>query len=155
MAYLKIFATSTALSVSASSTLNLLQVKAPSNQVVLIRGIRFAGNSAAGGVDVPVKYRLTRSTANFGSSSSNSAVTGKQDPGRAETIQSTITGNLTTPPTSPTDTGDLWYVSPQTCYEIIFPADQPIIIPGGASVQIEATTGSTAASPEVTFLVEE
>jgi hypothetical protein len=53
-------------SLVAATPKSLLQIIAPTKQRVIIRALRFFGKQPAGGTDTPVKIRLTRSTANFG-----------------------------------------------------------------------------------------
>lgn len=141
MAYLQWWANSGEVALVAATAKTLLQVKAPANQVVLIRSIRILGKQAAGGTDAVVKVRMTRSTGSFGTFSA--AAPGKQDPGRGETIQSVVGANATVEPTSPTDSGLWWEVQPQAGVEEFLPLTQPIVIPGGQAVNFEATSSGT------------
>ena len=137
------------ITLAASTAKTCLQVKAPTNQRVLIRKLRIMGKMAAGGTDTPVKVRMTRSTANFGTGSSVTPT--KCNPSDTETIQSTAFGTFTVEPTTPTDGGLWWEVQPQSGIIEFYPDKEPIIIPGGQSVQFEATS---AATPTLNFQAE-
>lgn len=135
---------------SASTEKTLLQIKAPSNQRVAIKGIKLMGKQPAGGTDAVVKIRMTRSTANFGTGSS--ATPGKNNPSDPETIQSTCYNNFTVEPTSPTDSGLWWEVQPQAGIIEFLPIDMVIEIPGGQSVNFAATsTGTPTLTVTVSF----
>lgn len=125
----------------ASTAKTLLMVKAPANQRVLVKGLKLMGKSSAGGSDAVVKIRLTRSTANFGTGSA--ATPSKNDPSDSETLQSTCFANFTVEPTSPTDGGLWWEVQPQTGVIEFLPPGMEIKVPGGQSVQFEATSTAT------------
>jgi hypothetical protein len=122
----------------ASTAKSLLQIKAATNQRVLIRGLRLLGKQPAGGTDTPVKIRMTRSTANFGTFTG--ATPAKNDPTDSETLQTTCGSNASVEPTSPTDGGLWWEVQPQSGIEELLPPDLVIKVPGGQSVQFEATS---------------
>ena len=141
MAGLLAFTTSGEVALVASTAKSVLQVKAPANQRILIREIAFYGKQPAGGTDTPVKVRMTRSTANFGTFSAATAT--KNDAGAGETLQATYGTNASVEPTAPTDTGRLWEFSPQNGIIEPFPLEQPIIVPGGQSVQFEMTSVAT------------
>jgi hypothetical protein len=127
------------VTLAASVTTTLLQIKAPANQALRIKSINVWGKQPAGGVDTPVKIRLTRSTASFGTGTA--ATPGKTDPGRGETIQSTCyAAPFSTAPTTPTDTGIWMEVQPQTAAFYPVPFGQDLIIPGGAAINVEAIT---------------
>jgi hypothetical protein len=120
---------------------SVLQIKAPANQRILVRQLQIAGKAAAGGTDAVGKIRVTRSTANFGTFSS--ATPSKNNPSDSETLQVTAGSNATVEPTSPAD-GGWWYeLNPQTGVVIVFPADKPLIVPGGQSLQFEITVSGT------------
>lgn len=136
----------------ANTPKTVLAIKAPTNQRLLIRGLKFLGKSAAGGTDVPVKVRLTRSTANFGTGST--ATPAKNDPNDGETVQSTAASNFTVEPTSPTDGGLCWEFSPQGGIMESLPPDVLLKVPGGQSVQFEMTAPG-AATALVTITYEE
>lgn len=125
----------------ASTAKSILQIKAATNQRVLVRSLRFTGKQAAGGTDTPVKIRMTRNSANFGTFTSQTAA--KNNPSNGETVQTSVGQNATVEPTSPTDTNLWWEVQPQLGIEEFLPITQPIDIPGGQSVQFEATSGAT------------
>lgn len=148
MALLRFNVNSGETTLVANTPKTILQIKAPANQRVLIRALRFFGKQAAGGTDVPCKVRMTRSTAAFGTSSA--ATIGKVNPGDPETIQSTAFATFTAEPTS-TDAGLWWELQPQTGVEEFLPDNRPIMIPGGQSVQFEATSSGT---PVLNFQAE-
>jgi hypothetical protein len=126
----------------AAAAKSVLQIKAPTNQRVLVKALRLLGKQAAGGTDTPVKIRVTRSTANFGTFTA--ATPGKNDPNDGETIQTTCGANASVEPTSPTD-GGLWYeLQPQLGIIELFPPGVEIKIPGGQSIQIECTSATTS-----------
>lgn len=130
----------------AATPKTVLQIKAPANHRLKLRNVKLFGKQPAGGVDTPVKVRLTRSTASFGTGSA--ATPGKIDPAMAETVQSTAAANFTVEPTSPTDTGVEWEVQPQS--GVIEPQipGQELVIPGGQALNFEATS---VATPTVLF----
>lgn len=125
----------------AATAKSCLQIKAAANQRVLIKGLKLMGKQPAGGTDTPVKIRMTRSTANFGTFSS--ATPAKNDPNDAETIQTACGSNATVEPTSPTDGGMWWEVQPQSGVIEFLPPGMEIKVPGGQSVQFEATSPAT------------
>ena len=123
----------------ASTAKTVLQIKAATNQRVLVRRLRILGKQTLGGLDPVVKIRLTRSTASFGTGTAASP--GKNDPTASETIQTTAAANFSAEPTSPADGGLWWEVQPQS--GLIEYLDPPIVCPGGQSVQFEATSSAT------------
>jgi hypothetical protein len=125
----------------AATAKSLLQVKAPANQRVLIRSVKILGKQSAGGTDAVVKVRLTRSTAAFGTFSA--ATANKSNPSNGEAIQSTFGANATVEPTTPTDGGVWWEVQPQAGVIEFYPPGLEIQVPGGQSVQFEATSAGT------------
>lgn len=125
----------------AATSKSVLQVKAAANQRVLIRQLRFFGKQPAGGTDTPVKVRMTRSSANFGTFSA--ATPGKNNPSNGETVQTTCGANASAEPTTPSDSGLWWEVQPQLGVEEFLPINQPIEVPGGQSVQFECTSPGT------------
>lgn len=125
----------------ASTAKTVLQIKAATNQRVLIKGLKLFGKQAAGGTDAVVKVRMTRSTASFGTGTA--ATPGKNDPNDGETIQTTCAGNFTVEPTSPTDSGLWWELQPQSGIEEFIPPGMEIKIPGGQSVNFEMTSTGT------------
>lgn len=153
MAGLKLWATSGECALVASTAKTLLQIKAPTNQRLVVRGLRILGKQAAGGTDAVVKVRLTRSTANFGTAA-GSATTGKLNPSNGETAQGTYGANFSAEPTSPTDAGLLWEVQPQAGVIEFYPPGMEIEVPGGQAVNIECTSTGTP-TLAVTATVEE
>lgn len=125
----------------AATAQTLLQIKAAANQRVLIKALRFTGKMPAGGTDTPIKIRMTRSTSNFGTSSS--ATPAKNNPSNGETIQTTCASTFTVEPTSPADGGLLWELQPQSGIIELLTPDLYIEIPGGAAVNFEATSAAT------------
>jgi hypothetical protein len=128
-------------SLVANTAKSILQIKAPANQRVIVRALRFFGKQPAGGTDTPVKIRLTRSTANFGTFTS--ATPSKNDPNDGETIQTTCGANASVEPTSPADGGLWWELQPQTGIIEPMAPGQEIKIPGGQSAQFEFTSPGT------------
>ncbi|AMV28809.1 hypothetical protein VT84_30730 [Gemmata sp. SH-PL17] len=134
----------------ASTPKTVLQIKAPTNQRVLIKSLRLFGKAAAGGTGVPVKVRATRSTANFGTLSA--AAPGKNDPSDTETLQATAGANATVEPTTPADTGLIWEVPDQSGVIEFLPPGMEIRIPGGAALNIECTsTGTPTVAVQATY----
>lgn len=125
----------------AATAKSVLQIKAATNQRVLLKALRFLGKQAAGGTDAVVKIRMTRNSANFGTFSS--ATPGKNDPNDGETIQTTCGSNASAEPTSPSDSGLWWEVQPQSGVIEFLPPGLEIKIPGGQSVQFECTSSAT------------
>ena len=149
MAGLKIVGTTGEVTYSTTPETGL-QIKAPTNQRVVIKSIRALGKQAAGGTDTPVKIRGTRSTSNFGTAGS-SVTPGKLNPSNGETIQSTWGAAFSVEPTSPTDSGMWWEVQPQTGIIEFLPPGQEIEIPGGQAFNFEVTAG--AGTPKLTLTV--
>jgi hypothetical protein len=129
------------VSLTATVAKSILQIKAPTNQRLIIRTLRFFGKQPAGGTDTPVKIRLTRSTANFGTFTT--ATASKNDPNDGETLQATCGSAASVEPTSPTDGGLWWELQPQTCILEPLAPGQEIKIPGGQSAQFEFTSPGT------------
>jgi len=126
----------------------LLQIQAPANQRVIVRNIRASGLDASGSANLPVRYRITRSTSNFGTSST--ATPSKRNPSDAEAIQSTCKQTFTVEPTSPTEDGAI-YISPQ----LAFGEQGQWEIPGGQSLQVEALCPSGTPTVECWITAEE
>lgn len=125
----------------AATPKTVLQIKAPANQRVILSMLSITGKQPAGGTDTPVKVRLTRSTANFGTGTG--ATPGKNNPSDPETIQSVVASNFSVEPTSPTDTGLWWEVQPQSGMISFYPPDLRVEIPGGQSINVEITSVAT------------
>lgn len=126
----------------AATAKTVLQVKAATNQRVLIKGLKFLGKQAAGGTDAVCKVRMTRNSANFGTAGST-PVAGKLNPSNGETLQTTFGANFSAEPTTPTDSGLWWEVQPQGGIIEALPPGSWIEIPGGQSVQFEFTSTGT------------
>ena len=129
------------VALAAATAKTVLQIKAPANQRLLIHSIRFLGKQPAGGTDTPIKIRMTRNSAAFGTGSA--ATPAKNDPSDSETVQSTAASNFSAEPTTPTDGGIWWELQPQIAIEEFLPPGQEIKIPGGQSVQFECTSVGT------------
>ena len=125
----------------ASTAKSVLQIKAPANQRVLLKAIKLFGKQPAGGTDTPVKIRLTRSTANFGTFSA--ATANKNNPSNGETIQTSCGANASAEPTAPTDGGLWWEVQPQSGVIEFLPPGLEVQIPGGQAINIECTSNGT------------
>jgi hypothetical protein len=141
MAGVKAHVTSGEVTLVANTAKSCLQIKAAANQRVIVEALRITGKQPAGGTDTPVKIRMTRSTANFGTFSS--ATVGKNDPTDSETLQTTYGANASVEPTAPTDGSLWWEVQPQSGLIEFYPPDMRIEVPGGQSVQFEATSNAT------------
>lgn len=141
MAGLNLQITSGEVALVAATAKTILQIKAPANQRLLVTGLKLLGKAAAGGTEVPVKVRVTRNSANFGTGTS--ATPAKLNPSNGETVQSTAASNFTIEPTTPTDTGVTYEFSPQSGYAEFLPFDKPWEVPGGQSLQVEATSTGT------------
>jgi hypothetical protein len=141
MAGLVLYVNGAETTLVAATAKTLLQVKAPTNQRLVVKGLKFMGKMAAGGTDPVVKIRLTRSTANFGTGTG--ATPAKANPSNGETVQSTAAGNFTVEPTSPTDGGLQWELQPQSGVIEFIPPGVWIDVPGGQSAQFEATSSGT------------
>lgn len=125
----------------AATAKTVLQIKAATNQRVLLRGLKIMGKSPAGGTDTPVKVRLTRSTANFGTFTG--ATPNKNNPSNGETVQTTCGANATAEPTTPTDGGMWWEVQPQSGVIEFLPPGMEVQIPGGQALNVECTSAAT------------
>jgi hypothetical protein len=142
MAGVLINITSGEVSLAAATAKTVLQIVAATNQRVLVQGIKIMGKNAAGGTDVPVKVRLTRVATPSGTGTT--ATPAKNDPTDSETLQTSGKSNFTVEPTTPTDSG-IWYeVSPQTGTIEFLPPGQEIKIPGGQALMFEATAPGAA-----------
>lgn len=141
MAGILCFANSGEVALVAATAKSILQIKAPTNQRIIIRSVRLFGKQAAGGTDAVVKIRMTRSTANFGTFTAMTP--GKQNPSNGETLQGTYGQNASVEPTTPTDSFLYWELQPQSGIIELLPIDQWIEVPGGQSVQFEATSTGT------------
>lgn len=126
------------ISLTAAVAKTLLQIVAPSNHRLVVKGlwIMLKGTSAT---DTPVKYRITRQTT---AGTATAGVVGthisKGDNGYDETLQTTVQVNFTAEPT----TGDILEfgaVHPQTGFRVLYPLEMPMIIPGGTRLGIELT----------------
>lgn len=125
----------------AATAKTLIQIKAPANQRLKLKGLKILGKQSAGGTDAVVKVRMTRSTANFGTGSA--ATPGKANPSNGETVQSTAASNFTVEPTAPADAGLWWEVQPQSGVIEFYPPGLEVEVPGGQSAQLEATSAGT------------
>ncbi len=125
----------------AATPKTVLSIKAAANHRVVLKSLSVFGKSAAGGTDTPLKVKLTRSTANFGTGSS--ATPGKHNPSLPETVQTTCYSNFTVEPTTPADSGVWFEVQPQS--GLINPAafGGEVEIPGGNALNIELTSIAT------------
>lgn len=141
MAGLRLLVNSGECVMVAATAKTLLQVKAATNQRVIIRSIRCTGKQPAGGTDTPGKLRMTRSTANFGTGTV--ATAGKSNPSNGETIQTAFAGNFSAEPTSPTDSGLWWEVQPQSGVIEFLPPGSEIEVPGGQAANFELTIAGT------------
>lgn len=154
MAAVKLHATALENVLVAATPKTVLQILAATNQRVVVTALRFLGKQAAGGTDAPVKVKLTRSTANFGTGTAQTAGSGtyaKNDPSDSETVQTAVATNFTAEPTSPADAGLYYEFQPQSGLIELFPPGCEIKIPGGQSLNIELTSAGT---PTVTVVAD-
>ena len=135
----------------AATAKTVLQIKAPTNQRLKIKTIRCMGKGIVV-TDQPIYFRITRSSANFGTGSS--ATPGKTNTSNGETIQSTAFSNFTVEPTSPTHSGYEGDFHPQNGIMEQFQFDVPLEVAGGNSVNIEMTAAQ-AQTVNVSVLYEE
>jgi hypothetical protein len=133
MAGLLLHVNSGEVALTANTARSVLQLRAPANQRLILRGIKVLGKQPAGGTDTPVRVRLTRSTANFG----------KANPSNGETIQSTAAAAFTVEPTTPADGGLMWEVQPQSGVIEFLPPGLEVHVPGGQAISFEATSPGT------------
>ena len=152
MAGLLLTATSGECTLAAATAKTLLQIKAPTNQRVLLRSLAVIGKQAAGGTDAVVKVRLTRSTANFGTGTSVTPI--KMDPAWGETVQTTVAKDFSGEPTNPTDISYWLEVQPQSGLILPFAPGLELRIPGGAALNIECTSTGTP-TLTVSVVIEE
>lgn len=133
--------TSGEVALVAATPKSVLQIKAAANQRDLVKALRFMGKQPAGGTDTPIKIRMTRSSANFGTFTA--ATPAKNNPSNGETVQTSAGSNATVEPTSPTDGGYWIELPPQIYFAEGFSLDTFMEIPGGQSIQFEATSPGT------------
>jgi hypothetical protein len=141
MAGLLLHVNSGEVALTANTARSVLQVRAPANQRLVLRGIKVLGKQPAGGTDTPVKVRLTRSTANFGTGTA--ATPAKANPSLGEAIQSTAAAAFTAEPTTPADGGLMWEVQPQSGVIEFLPPGLEVHVPGGQAISFEATSPGT------------
>lgn len=125
----------------AATAKTVLQLKAPTNQVLVIRAIKIFGNQAAGGTDAPVVWKVTKSTANFGT---GTAVTPIEQTSFGTILQATSFKNFTVEPTTPTDSLNGYAPNPQLGFIDYPPQLLSITVKQATSWQLEATAPATA-----------
>ena len=137
---------------TANTPKTVLQIKAPTNQRVVIRAVTISMVQPPSASTNAIKMRFTYSTANFGT---GTAVTPQKVVKElTETIQSTVFANFTVEPTSPTDDQDVSYVQFGTLFPDERGSNRQIWIPGGYAENIELTSPATA-TVNVTVVAEE
>jgi len=117
----------------AATEKTIIQLKAPANQRVKIRGWGIFFDGVSAGAE-PVEVELKKQTTD-GTMTTHTPV--NETPGSAETIQSTAKRNATVEPTS-TDMFDALEVHPQTGYEKIYPMGEEPVLAGGERMAITA-----------------
>ena len=155
MAGIDFTATSGSITLASATAKTCLQVKSASNQGVWIKGLRVTGGQAAGGTDAAVLVKQTVSSTNFGSASSNSAVSGAINDMMTVTLNTTLTGNFTSEPTSPTDVGDYVYFNPEAGYEVLWPRAEWRFVKPGQARNFTLTAVSCTPTIALTVLCEE
>lgn len=142
-------ATSGEVALVAATPKTVLQIKSPSLQQVLVKGFEIMGKANAGGTDTPVKIRISKNAAAFGTGST--AESGLNDT-RDTAIQAAVSAspqlaglfaNFTVEPTTPTYSGIMYEVQPQTGFAYQHVLGQEWKIPAGTSLQFEATAAAT------------
>lgn len=134
MAALQWNAETAEVALTAATARTILQVTAPTNQVVKLLGWGIYFDGTSGTAEPVVVELIQQSTA--GTMSSLTPV--KIDPGRAETIQSTAQHTATAEPTT-TAIVARREVHPQSGYETLFAFGQEHIIPGGGRLGLRCT----------------
>lgn len=116
---------------NAGSAKTVLQVKAPANQRIKVKGwgIFFDGQTVTG---APIIVKLVRQS----STGSMTALTPVKRGVAAETIQATAQHSATAEPTAG-DILDVLEIHPQSGYEVHFQKGNEIIIPGGGYLGIQ------------------
>lgn len=135
----------------AATAKTVLQIKAATNVRLKIKTIRFFGKGIVV-TDQPIYWRLTRSSANFGTGTS--ATPGKTNTSNGETIQCTAFSNFTVEPTSPTHGGIEGDFHPQNGYAEQYQFDVPFEVAGGNAVNFELTAAQ-AQTVNIAVLFEE
>jgi hypothetical protein len=135
MAGLIVSFTTAEVALAAATAKTVLRVKAATNQRARLKrwGVFFDGTSVTA---EPVQVRLLRQTTD----GTGTANTGRvvSPGGAAEAVQTAAIDSCTAEPTAG-DVLDAVEVHPQAGYEVIFPMDQEVDIPGGGRVGIECT----------------
>lgn len=130
-----------------------LTLKAPANQRLKIRGLKFFGKSAVA-TDVPVKVELGLITTNGQTATATAITPPPIDGDLAETPQGSYFKNYGTEPTTYGTILDTLEVSPQTFLVLYFPEGQEIILKGGQELGLRLTATSTEVM-SITAMVEE
>jgi hypothetical protein len=137
------------LAVTASTEKCLVQIVAPANHRVKVRGfgVFFDGTSVSA---EPVRVQLLRQT----SAGTMSALTPAQEIPVSETIQTTaLKDGSGTVPTA----GDVlatFEVHPQSGYEKMYPLGQEIIVPGGGRLGINVLAGANVNATAAIYFEE-
>lgn len=146
MAALDLIANSGAQSIAAATAKTVLQLTAPTNQRLRVKGFSV---TVAGVVPIDLTVRVLRQTT---AGTSGTAVTPtKVEPAAAETIQSTAATNFSAEPTAGSV---LMYKKLQGSYEVKLPFGQEWPVAGGGRIGFECTS-VTAATVAVEALYEE
>jgi len=146
------FSAVTGENLTTTSAKTLLQIVAPANQRVLVKGVSvsFKGITPT---DPPIKVDVLRQTT-AGTMSALTCAKRSDSSATAETVQTTAQQNATAEPTA----GDvLWSRETpgqfgQTEY---FPFDDPIHVPGGTRLGLRVTNGGTSINAIAQFDCEE
>lgn len=141
MADLRFRQTFSAVSCTAATVKTVAQVKAPTNQRVVIReiSISFQGTT---NTDAPALVQLLRQTT-AGTMTAGTPVAVDDD--NTETIQSTTQYNATVEPTAGNILAE-WYVHQQTGIIVPLSTIKPICIKGGGRIGLRVTAGATVSS---------
>lgn len=121
------------VALAAATAKTVVQVTAPTNQRLKIKGWGVFFDSTSPTAE-PVQVRLLRQT----TAGTMSSLTPVKLVAGSETVQTTAQHTATAEPTAG-DVLDAIEVHPQSGYEKIIPMDVPIDVPGGGRVGIECT----------------
>ena len=131
----------TNVSCTGAAAQTLIQLKAPTNQRMVIReiGVSFAGTT---NTDAPALVRLMRQTTAGTSSTGTPAVI---DDDLTETLQTVANITYTVEPTYGAVLAS-WYVHQQTGIIVPLSTIRPIVIKGGGRVGLVVTAGATVSA---------
>ena len=143
------------VALSAATAKTVVGIKAPTNQALKIHEIcvSFDGADATKAPAVVDINRCTFATNAPGTNSSSfTMASGKRDPGRQETVQSTGATAWSSEPTVLTALQSVDVPEFNGLYHLIVPFTVPIIVPGGQGIAITITSPAAVnCSGHITF----